>query len=158
MSLRQVKTDKADAYHLGELYYKEDLEIYQRKTEKAHNLSLLTRQHSTLTDSYVQIKLQFQVALDQVFPEYYGVFSDLYGEISFNTLLSYSTSLDVLMVSEDNLELDALARQLKETARRNPFQSQITHGQLVSLRMYIHMLFQYQEHLTELLNNNRCVS
>src|SRR5699024_2950748 len=27
MSLRQVKTDKADAYHLGELYYKEDLEI-----------------------------------------------------------------------------------------------------------------------------------
>lgn len=33
-SLRKVKTDKADAFHLGELYYKEDLEIYQRKTEK----------------------------------------------------------------------------------------------------------------------------
>ncbi|MBO1911593.1 transposase, partial [Microvirga sp. 3-52] len=24
-SLRQVKTDKADAFHLGQLYYKEDL-------------------------------------------------------------------------------------------------------------------------------------
>src|SRR5699024_2812287 len=74
-NLRQVKTDKADAYHLGELYYKEDLAIYQKKTEKALNLRLLTRQHSALTDSYVQIKLQFQVALDQVFPEYHTVFS-----------------------------------------------------------------------------------
>src|SRR5699024_683119 len=87
-SLRQVKTDKADAYHLGELYYKEDLEIYRRKTDKALNLRLLTRQHSTLTDSYVQIKLQFQVALDQIFPEYHHAFSDLYGKLSLNTLLN----------------------------------------------------------------------
>src|SRR5690625_7657742 len=50
-NLRQVKTDKADAFHLGELYYKEDLEIYQKKTEKALNLRLLTRQHSALTRS-----------------------------------------------------------------------------------------------------------
>ncbi len=33
-NLRQVKTDKADAFHLGELYYKEDLEIYKRKQRK----------------------------------------------------------------------------------------------------------------------------
>src|SRR5699024_12117183 len=103
MSLRQVKTDKADAYHLGELYYKEDLEIYQRKTEKALNLRLLTRQHSALTDSYIQINLQFQVALDQVFPEYHSVFSDLYGKLSLNTLLSYHTALDVHRVSEESI-------------------------------------------------------
>ncbi|WP_240378020.1 IS110 family transposase [Bacillus piscicola] len=30
-SLRKVKTDKVDAFHLGELYYKEDLEVFQRK-------------------------------------------------------------------------------------------------------------------------------
>jgi len=164
-SLRQVKTDKADAYHLGELYYKEDLEIYQRKTEKALNLRLLTRQHSALTDSYVQIKLQFQVALDQIFPEYHHVFSDLYGKLSLNTLLNYPTALDIQEVADEKLAeemrqfgarrshiwfLDK-AQQLKEAARRNPYQSQISHGQLISLRMYIHMLFQYQEHLTELL-------
>src|SRR5699024_8160148 len=103
MSLRQVKTDKADAYHLGELYYKEDLEIYQRKTEKALNLRLLTRQHSALTDSYVQIKLQFQVALDQVFPEYHSVFSDLYGKLSLHTLLNYPTSLDVHKITDEKL-------------------------------------------------------
>ena len=40
---------------------------------------------------------------------------------------------------------------LQEAARRNPYQSQISHGQLVSLRMYIQMLFQYQAHLSKLL-------
>lgn len=45
-NLRQVKTDKADAYHLGEIYYKKNLEIYQKKTVRALNLRLLTRQHS----------------------------------------------------------------------------------------------------------------
>ena len=164
-NLRQVKTDKADAYHLGELYYKEDLAIYQKKTEKALNLRLLTRQHSALTDSYVQIKLQFQVALDQVFPEYHTVFSDLYGKLSLNTLLNYPTAFDVHKVTEENLAeemsqfgarrshewfLDK-AQQLKLAAIRNPFQSQINHGQLISLRMYIQMLFQYQEHLSKLL-------
>ncbi|MEJ8777695.1 IS110 family transposase [Pseudogracilibacillus sp. ICA-222130] len=164
-NLRQVKTDKADAYHLGELYYKEDLEIYQKKTEKALNLRLLTRQHSALTDSYVQIKLQFQVALDQVFPEYHTVFSDLYGKLSLNTLLNYPTALDVHKITDEKLAegmrqfgakrshewfLDK-AQQLKLAAKRNPFQSQISHGQLISLRMYIQMLFQYQEHLSKLL-------
>src|SRR5699024_2315258 len=32
--LRKVKTDKVDAYHLGELYYKEDLDAFQKKTEQ----------------------------------------------------------------------------------------------------------------------------
>jgi len=171
-NLRQVKTDKADAYHLGELYYKEDLEIYQKKTEKALNLRLLTRQHSALTDSYVQIKLQFQVALDQVFPEYHTVFSDLYGKLSLNTLLNYPTALDVHKVTDAKLAeemrqfgarrshewfLDK-AQQLKLAAKRNPFQSQISQGQLISLRMYIQMLFQYQEHLSKLLKEINTLS
>ncbi|MBM7601491.1 phosphatidylinositol kinase/protein kinase (PI-3 family) [Virgibacillus halotolerans] len=50
------------------------------------------------------------------------------------------------------------AQQLKEAARRNPFQSQISYGQLVSLRMYIQMLFQYQEHLSKLLREINALS
>lgn len=163
-NLRQVKTDKADAFHLGQLYYKEDLEIYQRKADKALNLRLLTRQHSALTESYVGIKLQFQVALDCIFPEYHNVFSDLYGKMSLNTLLNYPTALDVHEISQETLAEEmsqygarrshswflSKAAQLKEAAERNPFQSQISHGQLVSLCMYIQLLFQYKEHLSEL--------
>lgn len=33
----------------------------------------------------------------------------------------------------------------------NLFQFQISHEQLISLHVYIHMLFQYHEHLSELL-------
>lgn len=57
----------------------------------------------------------------------------------------------------DSSEPDALkhgfwnkASQLKEAAKRNPFQSPVCHGQLVSLNMYIQMLFQFQEHLAKL--------
>ncbi|TMN20813.1 IS110 family RNA-guided transposase [Lentibacillus cibarius] len=163
-SLRKVKTDKIDAFHLGELYYKEDLEVFQRKTEQYLNLRQLTRQHSALTDSYVEIKLQFQAALDQIFPEYHGVFSDLYGKMSLNTLLHYPTSVDVQKISQETLATEMRqfgakrsdawfrnkAAQLKDAADRNPFQQPVCHGHIVSIQMYIQMLFQYQEHLSKL--------
>ena len=159
-----MKTDKADAFHLGQLYYTEDLEIYQRKTDKALNLRLLTRQHSALTESYIAIKLQFQVALDCIFPEYHHVVSDLYAKMTLNILLNYPTALDIHGVSKETLAEEmslygarrsqswflSEAAQLKEAAERNPFQSQISHGQLMSLCMYIQLLFQYKEHLSEL--------
>jgi len=58
------------AYALCELFYKEDSE--QRKTRGVQLLNLhnLTRQHNAITGMYVQIKLQFQAVLDQVFLEY----------------------------------------------------------------------------------------
>src|SRR5699024_7471266 len=102
-SLRKVKTDKVDAFRLGELYYKEDLETFQKKTEQTLFLRQLTRQHSALTNSYVGIKLQFQATLDQIFPEYHHVFSSLYGRLSLKTLLHYPTSLDIQKASEQEL-------------------------------------------------------
>ncbi|TQR24373.1 IS110 family transposase, partial [Lysinibacillus sphaericus] len=81
-SLRKTKTDAIDAYHLGELYYKEDLEPQKKRGIRLLNLRHLTRQHENMTGIMVQTKLQFQAVLDQVFPEYKGVFGDLYAEIS----------------------------------------------------------------------------
>lgn len=162
--LRKVKTDKVDAYHLGELYYKEDLEAFQKKTEQYLDLRQLTRQHSALTDSYVEIKLQFQAAVDHIFPEYHNVFSDLCGKLSLNTLLHYPTASAIQKVSQQTLADDMCqfgarrsdawfldkAAQLKAAADRNPFQHPVCHGHIVSLQMYIQMLFQYQEHLSQL--------
>src|SRR5699024_1525482 len=170
--INPVVSFEARKMSLSKVNYKKNLKIYQRKTDTSLNLLLLTIQHSALTDSYVQIKLQFQVAFDQVFPEYHSVFSDLYGKLSLNTLLSYPTALDVHRVSEESIaeEMGQLgarrsydwflnkAQQLKEAAKRNPYQSQISHGQLISLNMYIHMLFQYQTHLAELLKEINTLS
>ncbi|WP_188455547.1 IS110 family transposase [Virgibacillus oceani] len=163
-SLRKVKTDAIDAFHLCELYYKEDLEVFQKKTMQTLNLRHLTRQHSALTGTYVEIKLQFQTILDQIFPEYHGVFSDLYSKISLTTLLHYPTSYDVKNANQDDLTKEMhkegpkrsyawfldKARQLKDAAERNPFENHVYHSHLVSLKMYIQMLLQYQRHLYKL--------
>src|SRR5699024_9756686 len=96
----------------------------------------------------------------------------LYGKLSLNTLLNYPTALDVHKVTDEQLAKEMSqfgarrshawfldkARQLKEAAKRNPFQSQISQGQLISLRMYIQMLFQYQEHLSKLLKEINALS
>jgi len=163
-SLRKVKTDAIDAYRLCELYYKEDLEPYKKRGIRLLNLRNLTRQHENITGMYVQTKLQFQTVLDQIFPEYQGVFGDLYSVVSLLTLQAYPASEDILAVNEVTLtnKIKELCRsrsirwakekaqQLKKAAAKNPFQKTLYHSHLLSLSMYINMLLQYKEHLSEL--------
>ncbi|MGG1679696.1 IS110 family transposase [Neobacillus sp. NRS-1170] len=163
-SLRKVKTDAIDAYRLCELYYKEDLEPYKKRGIRLLNLRNLTRQHENITGMYVQTKLQFQAVLDQIFPEFKGVFGDLYSVVSLLTLQAYPASEDILAVSEVTLtnKIKELcksrsirwakekAQQLQKAAAKNPFQKTLYHSHLLSLSMYINMLLQYKEHLSEL--------
>ncbi len=88
-SLRKVKTDIVDANHLCELYCKEDLKPYKKRGIQLMNLRHLTRQHDNITGTFIQIKLQFQAVLDQVFPEYSKVFGDLYSDVSLKTLQDF---------------------------------------------------------------------
>jgi transposase len=161
-SLRKVKTDIIDANHLCELYYKEDLEPYKKRGIQLLNLRNMTRQHEKLTGIVVQTKLQFQAILDQVFPEFKGVFGDLYSVVSLKTLLSYPTSTDVLAVEEETLttqikELcksrsvkcaETKAKNLIAAAERNPFQQILYQSHILTLEMYIKMLLEYQKHLS----------
>jgi transposase len=163
-SLRKVKSDPADARHLCELYYKEDLETFHRKNVQTMNLRNLSRQHDSLTRNYVQLKLQFQTILDKVFPEYKGVFGNLYSPISLKTLLLYPTSDIVLNTAADEIAkmmhslggkrsyewfLDK-AKRLKEAAERNPFKKTLYQSHLLTLKMYIQMLLQQKEFLSTL--------
>src|SRR6185437_13676209 len=99
-SLRKVKTDAIDAYLLCELYYKEELEPYKKRGVQLLNLRNLTRQHENITGVMIQTKLQFQAVLEQVFPEYIGVFGDLYSVVSLLTLSEFPSSEDILNASE----------------------------------------------------------
>ena len=161
-SLRKVKTDIIDANHLCELYYKEDLEPYKKRGIQRLNLRNLTRQHENLTGIFVQAKLQFQAVLDQVFPEYRGVFGDLYSVVSLQTLLEFPTSNDVLETSEETVAArikencnsrsrrwaNTKAKELKAAAARNPFQKTLYQSHILTLKMYINMLLEYQKHLS----------
>ncbi|WP_082677261.1 IS110 family transposase, partial [Bacillus sp. FJAT-29937] len=163
-SLRKVKTDAIDAYHLCELYYKEELEPYKKREIQLLNIRNLTRQHESISGISAQTKLQFQAILDQVFPEYRGVFGGLYSKVSLNILLLFPTSEAVLSVSEFVL-MDHIAslcksrsdkwakekaRKLKEAALRNPFQNNLYQSHIFNLEILIKIILQYQEHLLKL--------
>ena len=163
-SLRKVKTDIIDARHLCELYYKEDLEPYKQRGIQLLNLRNLTRQHENITGMFVQTKLQFQAVLDQVFPEYCGVFGDLYSDVSLLTLQTFPTSEEILIASEETIakkikELcksrsqqwaNSQAEKLRAAADQNPFQKTLYHSLILSLNMYIKMLLEYKKHLSKL--------
>ena len=163
-SLRKVKTDIIDAHHLCELYYKEELEPYKKRGIQLLDLRNLTRQHENLTNIYVQTKLQFQAILDQVFPEYRGVFGDLYSAVSLLTLVEFPTSNDVLTAEEQEvsnkiLELcknrsyswaEARSQKLIDAAKRNPFQNTLYQSHILTMEMYIKVLLEYQKHLSSL--------
>lgn len=69
-SLRKVKTDAIDAYHLCELFYKEELEPYKKLGIQLLNLRNLTRQQESIAEISAKTKLQLHSLIDQVFPEY----------------------------------------------------------------------------------------
>lgn len=163
-SLRKVKTDAVDAYALCELFYKEDFEHHKTRGVQLLNLRNLTRQHDAVTGLYIQIKLQFQAVLDQVFPEYKGVFGDLHSVVSLKTLLEFPTSDAVLRAGKAKISekiasictrrserwaMDK-AEALLAAAERNPFRQAPFQSHLITLEMYVSMLLHHREHLTAL--------
>jgi len=164
-SLRKVKTDAIDAYALCEFFYKEDFEHHKKRGVQLLNLRNLTRQHESLTGQFVQIKLQFQAILDQVFPEYKGVYGDLYSAVSLQTLLEFPTSeavqcageatlaarIAVLCSSRSDKWAREKAQELMAAATRNPFSKVPYQSHLFSMSLYINMLLHYKEHLLTLI-------
>ncbi|NYV66617.1 IS110 family transposase [Bacillus sp. Gen3] len=163
-SLRKVKTDAIDAYLLCELYYKEEFEPYKKRGIQLLNLRNLTRQHENITGVMIQTKLQFQAVLDQVFPEYRGVFGDLYSVVSLLLLQEFPSSEDILKASEETISnrikelcksrsnrwASEKALELKKAAARNPFEKTVYQSHILSLGMYINIILQYKEHLSRL--------
>ena len=159
-----MKTDIIGAHHLCELYYKEELEPYKKRGIQLLDLRNLTRQHENLTNIYVQTKLQFQAILDQVLPEYRGVFGDLYSAVSLLTLTEFPTSTDVLAAEKQEISnkihdlcksrsyswAEARSQKLIDAAKRNPFQNTLYQSHILAMEMYIKVLLEYQKHLSSL--------
>jgi len=163
-SLRKVKTDAVDAFRLCELYYKEEFEDHKQRGVQLLNLRHLTRQFDSLTQMYVQVKLQFQAVLDQVFPDYRGIFGDLYSRVSLKLLKQFTTPeafqaagkssiayvIACLCPSRSERWATDKANRIVAAATNNPFQKVNYTSHLISLELYIDLLLQYQEHLSHL--------
>jgi transposase len=161
-SLRKVKTDAVDAYHLCELFYKEELEPFKKRGIQLLNLRNLMSQQESIAEISAKTKIQLHSLLDQVFPEYRGVFGSLYSKVSLLTLLSFPTSEAVLCVREKELteKIASLcksqsdtwaserAQKLREAALRNPFQNNLYQSHIFNLEMLVKIVLPYQEHLS----------
>ena len=163
--LRKVKTDAADARLLAELYFREEFSPLDPRNVQVANLRHLTRQHEAVTTQYVQAKLHFRAILDQLFPLYEGIFSDIYAATSLQFLKQYPTPAAVLAAGPETVgaaihEHNHQARSaawaqrkadhLLEVARNSPSLPALEPSLRVTLTLWIDLLLQYHAHLQAL--------
>ena len=78
----RVKTDAIDCAVIADTLRCGDFEPSRLADEKMMSLRQMTRLQQAMTESAADLKRQIIVALDQVFPEYGTLFSDMFGETS----------------------------------------------------------------------------
>ena len=79
INVRKVKNDRVDAYRIAMLYRLKVLRPSQIPTSTLRGLRLLTRQRSELMGDVTRFKNRLTAYLDQIFPGYCEVFSDVGG-------------------------------------------------------------------------------
>ncbi|MFX3634715.1 MAG: IS110 family transposase [Candidatus Pristimantibacillus sp.] len=164
-SLRKVKTDASDAWHLGDLYYQEeDWMTHPRREEHFVDLQFLTRHHEFITSLYVQAKLNLRTMLDQVFPGYEGVFNDLFSKTSLNLLDRFLSQegfhsrdenewkeavREATKASRSEAWMNRKIDQLRTAVLQNPV-TQVPFGLETALRSMLTTVREFQVQLTEL--------
>jgi transposase len=113
VEIRRRKTDIIDSVLIAELIRYGDFVESGLPNEDLISLKHLTRFRSWLVDSIADLKRKVICVLDQVFPEYEDVFSDIFGTTSKEVLLKFSSPAELEEVSTDELAelLAALSRK-----------------------------------------------
>lgn len=103
INVRKVKNDKVDTYKIAMLYRLKVLRASQAPANSLRGLRLLCRQRSELMGDVTRYKNRLTAYLDQVFPGYDKVFSDVGGVSSRADLKECATPQALLLKSEDEL-------------------------------------------------------
>ena len=104
VEIRKRKTDTIDSLLIADLIRYGDFLETKLPDETLLSLRALSRFRSFLVDSIADLKRKVICVLDQVFPEYQSVFSDVFGTTSKELLLAYPTPALLERVSVDALE------------------------------------------------------
>ena len=94
--IRKRKTDKVDAYKLAMLYRVRILRSSQVPQDALRGLRLLCRQRSELVSEITRYKNRLTAILDQIFPGYDKIFSDIGGMGSRAVLSCFQTPAMVI--------------------------------------------------------------
>jgi transposase len=103
VEIRKRKTDVIDSLLIAELVRYGDFIEAKLPQEAILSLRNLTRFRSYLVDSISDLKRKVICVLDQVFPEYQSMFSNVFGTTSKEILLQFSSPAEIESVSADTL-------------------------------------------------------
>lgn len=85
-SMAGVKNDRIDAWLIAETLRQGDYDETRLATDEVQALKQLTRYHQGLKQELATVKTQAICVLDAYFPEYAGLFSDVFGAASLKVL------------------------------------------------------------------------
>lgn len=104
IEIRKRKTDIIDSVLIADLIRFGDFAETSLSDEDTMSLRNLSRFRSYLVSSIGDLKRKVICVLDQVFPEYQTVFSDVFGETSKEILSHFQTAHDFENISSEQLE------------------------------------------------------
>ena len=113
IEIRKRKTDIIDASLIADLIRYGNFVETHLSDENTLSLRNLCRFRNYLVDSISDLKRKIICVLDQVFPEYESVFSNVFGKASKEVLLQFSSPLEI-----EELPVDTLAKLLSELSRQ----------------------------------------
>ena len=110
--IRQTKTDVIDSFIIAEAIRFGRFAATLRAEPDLIALRQLCRYRFSLVDAVADLKRKVITIVDQVFPEYEKLFSDMFGKSSKEMLSSFSIPEEFLAI-----DVEQLAKQLQETSR-----------------------------------------
>jgi transposase len=104
IEIRKRKTDQIDSFLIADLIRYGDFVETSLSDENVLSLRNLSRFRHFLVGSIGDLKRKTICVLDQVFPEYQNVFSDVFGQTSSEILLNFQTAEDFQNIPAERLE------------------------------------------------------
>lgn len=103
VEIRKRKTDAIDSMLIAQFIRYGDFLEARLPEEATLSLKHLTRHRTYLVDSISDLKRKVICVLDQVFPEYQSIFSDIFGKTSKAVLLEFGNPAELEKVSAETL-------------------------------------------------------
>lgn len=113
IEIRKRKTDDIDSVLIAQLLRYGGVAETKLADEDIQALRCLTRFRSYLVDSIADLKRKVICVLDQLFPEYETLFSDIFGTTSKELLLKYSSPAEL-----EELSVESISEFLENASRK----------------------------------------
>lgn len=111
--IRKRKNDTIDSVLIADLIRYGQFVETRLADEDLFSLRTLTRFRTYLVESISDLKRKVVCILDQVFPEYQSIFSNIFGRTSKEILLQFSSPIDF-----ENIPSETLAKLLAQLSRQ----------------------------------------